>query len=52
MSYQVAPNKALQRTRLSAGCFPWLLVRAAELGRYVALQTCSVLDWHGVRARG
>jgi hypothetical protein len=27
------PNKALQRTRTSAGSFPWLHVRAAELGR-------------------
>ncbi len=25
-------NKALQRTRLSYGCFPWRSVRAAELG--------------------
>ena len=29
-----APNKALQRTRKSVGCFPWRSVRAAELGRY------------------
>ncbi len=28
-----ASNKALQRTRLSYGCFPWRSVRAAELGR-------------------
>ena len=28
------PNKALQRTRLSYGCFPWRSVRAAELGRF------------------
>jgi hypothetical protein len=27
------PNKALQRTRISAGCFHWRSVRAAELGR-------------------
>ena len=27
------PNKALQRTRKNGGDFPWLLVRAAELGR-------------------
>ncbi len=26
-------NKALQRTRLSDGCFPWRSVRTAELGR-------------------
>ena len=30
------PNKALQRTRLSDGCFPWRSVHAAELDRYVA----------------
>lgn len=29
-------NKALQRTRISAGCLPWRYVRAAELSRYVA----------------
>jgi hypothetical protein len=28
-----SPNKALQRTRLNVGCFPWRPVRAAELGR-------------------
>ena len=27
------PNKALQRTRISAGYLPWRSVRAAELGR-------------------
>ena len=27
------PNKALQRTRVSVGCGPWLSVRAAEFGR-------------------
>jgi len=27
-------SKALQRTRINLGCFPWLLVRAAELGLY------------------
>ncbi len=26
-------NKALQRTRISVGCFSWRSVRAAELGR-------------------
>jgi hypothetical protein len=30
---QLPPNKVLQRTRLSAGCFPLRSVRAAELGR-------------------
>jgi len=30
---ELAPNKALQRTRISVGCFPWRSVRAAELGR-------------------
>ena len=30
-------NKALQRTRTSAGCLPWLSARAAELSRYAAL---------------
>ena len=30
---QAPPNKALQRTRISAGCFPWRSVRAVELGR-------------------
>ena len=34
---EMAPNKALQRTRLSDGCFPWRSVRAAELGRYEAI---------------
>lgn len=30
------PNKALQRTRISSGCFPWRSVRAAELGRWAS----------------
>ena len=27
------PDTVLQLTRIGAGCFPWILVRAAELGR-------------------
>jgi hypothetical protein len=27
------PNKALQRTRISAGCHSWRSVHAADLGR-------------------
>lgn len=27
------PNKAQQQTQTSLGCFPWLSVRTAELGR-------------------
>ena len=26
------PNKALQRTRIGAGCVAWVSVRATELG--------------------
>ena len=29
----VAPNKALQRTRMNVGGFPWLFVCAAGLSR-------------------
>jgi hypothetical protein len=34
--YYTEADKALQRTRISAGGFPWPLVRAAEPGRYAA----------------
>jgi hypothetical protein len=40
----VKPNKALQRTRLPVGCFPWRSVRAAELGRYVAILDFQLTD--------
>ena len=38
------PNKALQRTRISAGCFPWRFVRAAELSRYMPPQLKNILQ--------
>lgn len=37
------PSKALQRTRISAGCFPWRSVRAAELGRYATPEVHKIV---------
>lgn len=34
------PNKALQRTRASVACLPWLFVRVVELARWASIGFC------------